>query len=93
VIFRPMPYRAIRPHTNDLISAAEIGCYAFCPETWRLEYGLGLEAGNREQRVAGIRHHSRKAAAERVAGGSIWLGRIVAMAAFLWLLWLLWGWR
>lgn len=29
-----------------LITASEIACYAYCPEQWRLEYGLGLPAEN-----------------------------------------------
>ena len=26
---------------TDLISAQEIACFAYCPEQWRLQYGLG----------------------------------------------------
>ena len=33
----------------------------FCPEQWRLEYGLGLEPGNRAALDAGDRHHAQKA--------------------------------
>jgi hypothetical protein len=77
---------------SDPITAAEIACFAYCPEQWRLEHGLGLEAGNRAGLDAGTRHHDRKAVAERIAGGSLGLGRvlvIVAVAALL-LLWLVW---
>jgi len=56
---------------------------------WRLEYGLGLEAENREAMEAGERHHARKAVAERVAGGFVGIGRLVVVLAVLALL-LLW---
>lgn len=77
---------------GKLISASEIACYAYCPEQWRLEYGLGLADDNQASRLAGTRHHDWKVLAERIAGGSILLGRILAVAAFLGLLLLLW-WR
>jgi hypothetical protein len=71
---------------KDLISAAEIACYAYCNEQWRLEYALGLESANRAARDAGTRHHAEKATAERIAGGSITLGRILLLLAVLGLL-------
>jgi hypothetical protein len=40
-------------------------------------YGLGLEPENRAALDAGTRHHAQKAAAERIAGGSITLGRLL----------------
>ena len=74
----------------DMISAREIASFAYCPEAWRLEYGLGLEAENRQALAAGDRHHARKAVAERVAGGMLTLGRLLVAAALLvLLLWLL----
>jgi hypothetical protein len=81
-----------RQRPDDLISATEIASFAYCPEAWRLEHGLGLEAGNRESRAAGDRHHARKAVAERVAGVSIALGRVLAALAAVLLLLLLWWW-
>jgi len=30
-----------------MVTAQEIACYAYCPEQWRLQYGLGLEPANR----------------------------------------------
>jgi hypothetical protein len=81
-----------RQRPDDLISATEIASIAYCPEAWRLEHGLGLEAGNRESRAAGDRHHARKAVAERVAGGAITLGRLLAVLAAVALLLLLWRW-
>ncbi len=58
----------------DLISAEEMACFAYCPEQWRLQHGLGLPPANRAALAAGTRHHERKAVAERIAGGSIGLG-------------------
>jgi hypothetical protein len=68
------------------VSAAEVACFAYCPEQWRLEYGLSLPPKNRVARDAGRRHHARKAVAERVAGGSIVLGLALATVALLGLL-------
>ncbi len=31
---------------DDLITATEIACWVYCPEQWRLQYGLGLEPGD-----------------------------------------------
>ena len=75
----------------DLITAAEIAEFVFCPESWRLTE-LGLEPGSREALEAGTRHHERKAVAERVAGGSLAVGRLLVMVALaaLLLLWLVW---
>jgi hypothetical protein len=69
-----------------LISATEIACWAYCPEQWRLEHGLGLTPSNRATTYAGTRHHERKAVAERVAGGSIALGRLLVIVALVLLL-------
>jgi hypothetical protein len=73
-----------------LITASEIACFAWCPEAWRLQYGLGLPAENQAALDAGTRHHARKAAAERLAGWSIRLGQVIVIAALLLLiLWVL----
>jgi len=73
----------------EMVTASEIAAFVYCPEAWRLEHGLGLEAGNRAAMEAGGRHHGRKAAAERVAGGFIGIGRLAAVLAVVALL-LLW---
>jgi hypothetical protein len=31
-----------RRRGDDFITAAELACFAYCPEQWRLEYGLEL---------------------------------------------------
>jgi hypothetical protein len=55
-----------RRREDDFITAAELACFAYCPEQWRLEYGLGLPPANRAALDAGTRHHEWKAVAERV---------------------------
>lgn len=77
---------------NDVVTAKEIACWVYCPEQWRLQHGLGLKPANRAELAAGNRHHARKAVAERVAGGSITLGRFLAAVAAVVLLLLLWRW-
>jgi hypothetical protein len=74
----------------ELVSASEIAAFVYCPEQWRLEHGLGLEPGNRAALAAGTRHHEQKAVAEQIAGGSIAMGRFLAIVAALMLLALLW---
>jgi hypothetical protein len=84
-----MRRRSHRPEPSDAITAAEIACWAYCPEQWRLEYGLGLEPANQPELAAGNRHHGRKTVAERVAGTLIAIGRLLAVLAILGLLLLL----
>jgi hypothetical protein len=67
----------------DLISASEIACFAYCREQWRLQYGQGIEPEYREALAAGERHHAHKAVAERVAGGSMALGRVLLFLAVM----------
>jgi hypothetical protein len=81
--------RKIEPapaQAGGLVTASEIASYAYCPEQWRLQYGLGLEPGNRAALDAGTRHHGGKAAAEQVAGGALALGRLLLAGALLALL-------
>ncbi len=68
---------------RKLVTAGEIASFAYCPEQWRLEYGLALPAGNRVELEAGTRHHSAKAVAERLAGAAIVIGRILVVLAIL----------
>jgi hypothetical protein len=76
----------------EMVTATEIATFVYCPEQWRLEYGLGLEPGNRPALEAGTRHHEDKAAAEQIAGGSITLGRFLVVVAGLVLIVVLWWW-
>jgi hypothetical protein len=81
-----------RTRGSELVTAAEIASFVYCPEQWRLESGLGLPPGNRAVLDAGTRHHERKAVAEQVAGGSIGLGQVLVAVAVvvLVLLWMVW---
>jgi hypothetical protein len=75
-----------------MITASEIACYAYCPEQWRLQYGLELLPANLAALDAGNRHHWWKVIAERIAGGAIGIGRalIVVAVLLLVLVWLVW---
>ena len=84
---------ARRPRVDDPITAHEIACFAYCPEQWRLQYGLKLPLANEEEMRAGTWHHRRKATVERVAEPVIGLGRwliVLGLAGLAVLLWLLW---
>ena len=82
-----------RQGSDGMISATEIASWAYCPEAWRLQYGLGLKLGNQQALAAGTRHHRTKSLAERIAGWSIALGRaVIVMVAMLLILWF-WWWR
>jgi hypothetical protein len=75
---------------DGLVTATEIASFVYCPEQWRLQYGLGLPAENQAALDAGTRHHAGKAAAERLAGWSMRLGIAILVAALLGLVvWLL----
>jgi hypothetical protein len=69
-------------HNPDTVTATEIANHVFCAESGRLTL-LGHQSANGTVQVAGTIHHSRKATAERVAGGSIALGRILIVVALL----------
>jgi hypothetical protein len=77
----------MRRKDDGLVTASEIASYVYCPEQWRLQYGLGLEPENRAALAAGARHHARKAMAERVAGGALLLARLLVAVALALLLW------
>ena len=78
-----LSYRRRGGRAEDLVTASEVTCYAYCPEQWRLEYGLGLPAKNQAALDAGTRHHARKAPVERLAGWAIRLGQVIVVAALL----------
>jgi hypothetical protein len=84
--------RLYRRRDSRMVTATELACFEYCKEQWRLQYALGLEPGNRAALDAGARHHAGKAVAERVAGGSIGVGRMLIVVALL-LLILWWVWR
>ena len=72
-----------RKRASDLITAEEIACFVYCPEQWRLQHGLGLPSANQDALNAGVRHHARKAVAERLAVASMMLGRALVVIALL----------
>jgi hypothetical protein len=69
----------------DTVTASEIGNFVFCQESWRLAQ-LGHRSANQAIQRAGTSHHAWKAAAERIAGGLIAVGRMLIVAALLALL-------
>jgi hypothetical protein len=78
-----------RARSPDLITATEIASFVYCPEQWRLQYGVGLAAENRASLAAGDRHHAWKALTERLASLVIGLGRVlIVIAVLLLVLWL-----
>jgi hypothetical protein len=81
-----MPWTPLSRDDIELITATEIACFAYCPEQWRLEYGVGMASANQEIRDAGARHHADKAMGERIAGGSMTLGRVMLFLVFIGLL-------
>jgi hypothetical protein len=68
--------------TPDTVTASEIGDFVFCNEAWRLAQ-TGHSSANQAVQRAGISHHVQKATAERVAGGSIAIGRVLIVLALL----------
>jgi len=66
---------------EDLITATEIASFVYCPEQWRLEYGVGRPAENQPALDNGTRDHARKALVERLASWSIRLGLVIAIVA------------
>lgn len=75
-----------------MITAAELACFVYCPEQWRLQYGVGIQPANQAELATGERHHARKALGETVAGRAIGFGRVLVVIGVLMLLllWLVW---
>lgn len=83
-------------HGGTWVSASEVACYAYCPEQWRLEHGLKLDASNAVERQAGTRHHARKAGQERLAGSLLGIAKLLAalvVTGAAYLLFLAWAGR
>ena len=57
-----------------------------------MQYGQGLPPATLAAMDAGTQHHERKAAAERIAGSSVTLGRFLTVLAAVLLLLVLWWW-
>jgi hypothetical protein len=67
---------------HDTVTASEIADFVYCPESWRLN-ALGVPSANQPERDRGTAHHAHKATAERVAGGSIAVGRVLVAIALI----------
>ena len=85
------PVQEEQRNSPTIVAAQEVACFAYCPEQWRLQYGLKVQPTNQKEMRAGTRHHERMAAVERVAEPAIGLGwRLMALAlAMLLGLWVL----
>ena len=66
----------------DTVTASDLGDFVFCPESARLAR-RGYTSANQPARDAGTIHHQGKATAEVIAGGSIGLGKLLVVVAFL----------
>jgi hypothetical protein len=58
----------------EMVSAAEIAAYSFCPEAWRLGSGLGLEPKNQEKLVRGEGFHEKTAVLDRRSQAALRFG-------------------
>ncbi len=67
---------------KETVTASEIADFVFCNEAWRRAQ-TGHRTANRDVQQAGTHHHAAKATAERAAGGSIAVGRILIVLALL----------
>lgn len=63
----------MRRRRDDVVSAAEIASWAWCPESWRLD-ALGAEPSNRAELARGESHHARKATFEERSRSAISVG-------------------
>jgi hypothetical protein len=64
----------------DLVTAAEIASWAWCPESWRLD-SPGAEPGNQAARDRGEASHARKAVLEAGSRSAVSLGWWLLAAA------------
>jgi hypothetical protein len=68
------------------VSASEIATYAYCPESWRLAHGLGLESRHAALRQQGIEERAAWQGVARTSSLLLWLGvalMLLALAGFL----------
>jgi hypothetical protein len=73
------------------VSASEIAAYAYCPESWRLAHGLGLESRHAARRQQGIEEHAAWQDVARTSSRLLWLGAVLMLAALGGLLVFGWG--
>ncbi len=78
---------------SEMVTAHEIGCFVYCPEQWRLQYGLGLAPQNQKSLAGGRRFHTHTSWADMIAIWAIHLGMCLLAVALLLILvqvWLRW---
>ena len=72
-----------RASHSDVVSASEVASWVYCPEQWRLQYGLGHESENVALLKRGERFHASTAAVERSSGRILRLAGILIVVAAL----------
>ena len=65
----------------ELVTASEIASWAWCPESWRLESGLGLEPQNRAALERGESLHQEAASFEESSRSMLGVGALLVVAA------------
>ena len=82
----PINHRSTR---SSVVSASEIASFAYCPEQWRLQYGLGQRSENVSTLERGEAFHAKVAAIEvssrkvfRVSWLLIVVGLVLGLLAF-----------
>ena len=68
------------------VSASEIAAYAYCPESWRLAHGLGLESRHAPRLKQGIKAHEAWQDVARTSSLPLWLGAALMLLALAGLL-------
>ena len=71
------------PRKPRLVSASEIASWAWCPESWRLECGLGEKPANQKALRRGGRFHDLTAVFERFSRAVLRLGVWLLLLATL----------
>ncbi|RUL84605.1 hypothetical protein [Tautonia sociabilis] len=73
----------MRKRNDNLVSASEIASWAWCPESWRLECGLGEKPANQAALRRGGRFHGLTAVFERLSRAVLTLGLWLLVLATL----------
>jgi PD-(D/E)XK nuclease superfamily len=72
-----------RASHSDVVSASEIASWVYCPEQWRLQYGLGHKSENVASLDRGERFHKSTAVVERSSRRILRLAVILIVVAAL----------
>jgi hypothetical protein len=65
------------------VTATEIAGYAYCPEAWRLTYGLGRKGGKLAEKAKGTRSHTRWERAEKTSSKLLRFGLLLLLLTVL----------